>query len=378
MKKITYIIIISLFVGACGSQTNKEKLTELKKERNELRKQLSSVNNEIAGVEKAIQKDGGKLPSKNLTYVKTDEAKISTFKHFLKIQGEITSDNNIGVPAETPGVVKKVFVEEGDEVKKGQKLAQLDASVIEKQLEELNTSYDLAKTVFERRKRLWDKEIGSEIQYLQAKNNKEALEKKIETVKEQLSKTTITSPLNGTIDDVLLKQGEMAAAGLPAFQVVKMSEMKIRAEISESYLNQVEKGNPVKISPATSNNTFLSEVKTVGKVINAENRTYMIEVGLPAEAKTITPNMIMDLEVMNYQNDNAIAVPVNVVQKTNNRRFLFVAEQKNGHLAAVKKWVTTGKTYKKNVEILEGLQPGEKVIVSGYQDISDGEKISVK
>lgn len=378
MKKIAYIVILSLFVVACGSQSNKEKLTELKKQRNELQKQLSAINNQIAEVEKAIQKDGGKLPSRNLAYVKTDEAKVTTFRHYLKLQGEITSDNNIGVPAESPAVVKKIFVEEGDDVSKGQKLAQLDASVIEKQLDELKTSYDLAKTVFERRKRLWDKEIGSEIQYLQAKNNKEALENKIETIREQLSKTTIVSPLNGTIDDVLIKEGEMAAAGLPAFQVVKMAEMKIRAEISESYLNQVEKGNPVKIFPANSNKTYLSEVKTVGKVISSENRTYTIEVAIPDEAKSMSPNMIMDLEVMNYKNDSAMAVPVNVVQKTNNKRFLFVAETKNGQPVAVKKWVTIGKAYKKNVEIVEGLQPGDKVIVSGYQDISDGEKITIK
>ncbi len=378
MKNIAYIIILSLFIAACGNQTKKEKLTELKKERNELQKQLSSVNNQIAEAEKAIQREGGKLSSRNVTYVKTSEVNTSAFKHYLNIQGEITSDNNIAVPSETPGVVKKVFAEEGDQVSEGQKLAQLDASVIEKQLEELKTSYELAKTVYERRQRLWDKKIGSEIQYLQAKNNKEALERKIETVKEQLSKTAIVSPIDGTVDDVLIKEGEMAAAGLPAFQVVKMSQMKIHAEVSESYLHEIEQGNPVTITPANSSKIFLSKVKTVGKTINPDNRTYMIEVAIPGEAKNITPNMIMDLEVMNYQNPEAIVVPVNVVQKTNNRRFLFVAETKNGEKVAVKKWVSIGKAYNKKVEILSGLKAGENVIISGYQDLSNGEKITVK
>lgn len=378
MKKITYIIILSLFVTACGNQTNKEKLTELKKERNEIRKELSAINNKIAEIEQSIKKQGGELPSRNITYVKTSETDYSTFKHYLKIQGEITSDNNISVPAESPGIVKKVYAEEGDNVTKGQKLAQLDAEVIRKQLDELKTNYELAKTVFDRRKRLWDKKIGSEIEYLQAKTNKEALEKKIETVKEQMRTTTIVSPINGTIDDVLIKEGEMAAAGRGAFQVVKMSDMKIRAEISESYLNQVEKGNPVEISSKNSSESYQSVVKTVSKVINPENRTYFIEIAIPQEAKNLTPNMIMDIQVMNYKNDKAITVPVNIVQKTNNRRFIFVADTKNGEKVAVKKWVVTGKAYNKKVEILEGIKAGEEIIVSGYQNISDGEKITVK
>jgi len=378
MKNIVYLIFLSLLFVACGQQNDQGKLKELKKQRNEIKSQLSEINSQIADIEKNIQKEGGELPSRNLTHVRTDRSKFSTFKHFLKIQGEITSDNNIGVPAETPGVVKRVYVEEGDEVSKGQQLAQIDASVIKKQLDELETNYELVKEVYHRRRRLWDKEIGSEIQYLQAKNNKEALEKKMATIEEQLQKTTISSPINGTVDDVLIKEGEMAAAGRPAFQVVKMTDMKIQAEVSESYLHQIEKGNPVEITPANSSETFNSKVKTVGKVIDPDNRTYLLEVEIPSEAGAATPNMIMDLKVMNYKNDSAVVVPVNVVQKTNNRRFLFVTGEKNGRKVAVKKWVSIGKTYNKKVEILEGLTPGEEVIIAGYQNLSDGEKISIK
>lgn len=378
MKKIAYIVTLSLLIIACETPSNQEKLTELKKQRNELKQELSSVNQQIDEIQQSIENQGGKLPSKNITHVRTQKVNLRTFRHFLTVQGEITSDNNIAVPAESPGVVKRIFVEEGDEVAQGQKLAQLDDAIIQKQLEELKTSYNLAKTVYERRKRLWDKKIGSEIQYLQAKNQKESLEKKIETVKEQLSKTTIVSPISGTVDDVLIKEGEMAAAGLGAFQVVKMTDMKIKGEVSESYLSEVEKGNPVKVFPANSDKSFTSEVITVGKVINPDNRTYMIEVAIPDEAQFITPNMIMDLEVMNYKADSSIAVPVNIVQKTNNRRFIFVTGTQNGEKVAVKKWVKTGKTYNQEVEILEGLKKGEEIIIAGYQDLSDGEKITVK
>lgn len=378
MKKIAYIIILALFVSACGSQTNKEKLKDLKKERNEIQKELSAINNKIGELEQTIKEKGEKLPSRNITHVRTKKTTYSPFRHYLKIQGEVTSDNNIAVPAESPGVVKRVYVEEGDEVTAGQKLARLDASSLEKQMEELEKGYELAKTIYERRKRLWDKEIGSEIQYLQAKNEKERLEKQIESLKEQLNKKTITSPIDGTVDEVLLKEGEMAAAGRGAFQVVKMMDMKIRGEISESYLNQVKRGDPVTVSPPNSSESFTSTIKTVGQVINQANRTYYVEVAIPRKVKNITPNMIMDLEVLNYKAESAISVPVNIIQKTNKRRFLFVTGEENGQKVAVKKWITMGKTYNKKAEITEGLQDKENIIVAGYQDLSDGEKIIVE
>ena len=378
MKKFAYIIILALFVSACGSQTNKEKLKDLKKERNEIQKELSAINNKIGELEQTIKEKGEKLPSRNITHVRTKKTTYSPFRHYLKIQGEVTSDNNIAVPAESPGVVERIYVEEGDKVTKGQKLARLDASSLEKQMEELKKGYELAKTVYERRKRLWDKEIGSEIQYLQAKNEKERLEKQIESLKEQLHKKTITSPIGGTVDDVLLKEGEMAAAGRATFQVVKMTDMKIRGEISESYLNQVEKGNPVTVSPTHVSESFTSTIKTVGQVINQANRTYYVEVAIPKEIKNITPNMIMDLEVLNYKADSAISVPVNIIQKTNKRRFLFVTGEENGQKVAVKKWITIGKTYDKKAEIIEGLQDNENIIVAGYQNLSDGEKIIIE
>ncbi|MCF8333097.1 MAG: efflux RND transporter periplasmic adaptor subunit [Bacteroidales bacterium] len=378
MKKITYLIILALFVSACGSQTNKEKLKELKKERNEIQKELSAINNKIGKIEQTIKEQGEKLPSRNITHVRTKKTSYSPFRHYLKIQGEVTSDNNIAVPAEAPGVVQRIYVEEGDEVTAGQKLAQLDAASLENQLEELKKGYELAKTVYERRQRLWDKEIGSEIQYLQARNKKERLEKQIESVKEQLSKKTITSPIDGTVDDVLLKEGEMASAGRGALQVVKMADMKIRAEISESYLNQVERGDPVSVSPANASESFTSKIKTVGQVINQMNRTYYVEIAIPQQIKNVTPNMIMDLEVLNYKADSAISVPVNIIQKTNQRRFLYVAGEENGQEVAVKKWITIGKTYNKKAEIIEGLQGNENIIVAGYQDLSDGEKIIIE
>lgn len=378
MKKSVIIpIIILLFIG-CTSNNQQEQLKELKKERNELQTELDNINQEIKKIETAIKGEGGDLPSRNIKNVAVSQVATTTFKHFINAQGEVISDNNISIPVEAPGVVTTLFVEEGDEVKKGDKVAQIDASVLKKQLEELKSGLDFARDVFERRKRLWDKNIGSEIEYLQAKNNKENLEKKLATTREQLSKTSITAPFTGTIDEVFLKEGEMAPAGFRAARIVQLSGMKIQADISENYLNQVSRGNKVFVKPVNGFTEYTSRVVTVGKVINDKSRTFPVEIALPAADNHWTPNMIMSLEILNYTNDEAILAPVNVIQKTQNKQFLFIAKQQQDKWTAEKIWVTTGKSYDNQVEILSGLNAGDRIITAGYQGLSDGASITVE
>jgi len=378
MKKTAYLFVVILFMASCSSGDKNEQLKELKKERNNLKTELNNINQQISKIEDKILGNGGELPARNQTFVKTSVMQTETFRHYINVQGDISSDNNIMVPVESPGVVKTIYVEEGDDVKKGQKLARIDASVIEKQITELKTNLDFARDVFERRKRLWEKEIGSEIEYLQAKNTKETLEKKLATVNEQLSKTTIKAPLSGTVDEVFLKEGEMAPAGFAAARVVQLSKMKIKAEVSESYLNQIAKGNEVIVSPVNSNEKYISKVITVGKIINPDNRTFLVEVALPEAKSLSTPNMIMELKILNYINENAITVPVNVVQKTQNKHFLFMAKQSGDKWVSEKRWIKTGMTFKNKMEITDGLKQGEYVITSGYQGLGDEEPIVIK
>lgn len=378
MKKIAYLFVVIAFLASCSSSDKSEQLKELKKERNKLKTEIDKVNQQISNLEADILDNGGELQARNQTFVSTASAEADTFRHYVNAQGEISSDNNIMVPVESPGVLKTIFVEEGDDVRKGQNLAQIDASIIEKQITELKSSLDFARDVFERRKRLWEKEIGSEIEYLQAKNTKENLEKKLETVKEQLSKTTINAPISGTVDEVFLKEGEMAPAGFAAVRVVQLSKMKIKAEVSESYLNQIQKGNEVIVSPVNSTEEYISEVITVGKIINPDNRTFMIEVKLPESKNLSTPNMIMELKIMNYVSANTLSAPVNIVQKTQNKYFLFVASKSGDSWVAEKRWVEMGMTYKNEAEIIDGLKAGDKIITAGYQGLGDGEQIVIK
>jgi hypothetical protein len=154
--------------------------------------------------------------------------------------------------------------------------------------------------------------------------------------------------------------------------------MKIKAEVSESYLNQIKKGNEVIVSPVNSSEEYISEVITVGKIISPDNRTFMIEVKLPESKSLSTPNMIMELKILNYVSENTLSVPVNIVQKTQNKHFLFVASKSGDTWIAEKRWVEKGMTYKNEAEILDGLNSGDKIITAGYQGLGDGEQIVIK
>ncbi|MDZ7777475.1 MAG: efflux RND transporter periplasmic adaptor subunit [Bacteroidales bacterium] len=378
MKKIVFFPVIALLFVACTPGSQQEQLKELKKERNALETQLNNIDQKIKDIESAIKGSGKELPSKNIKQVAVSELRTTGFKHYISAQGEVISDNNIFIPVESPGVVSAIFVDEGEEVAKGAKIAQIDASILKKQMEELKNGLDFAKDLFERRKRLWDKNIGSEIEYLQAKNNKENLEKKLATTREQLSKTTITAPISGTIDELFLKEGEMAPAGFRAARLVQMTKMKIKSDISENYLNQVQKGNKVIVKPVNGFKEHISQVTTVGKVINEKSRTFPVEIALPQAQNSWTPNMIMALEILNYTNDEAILAPLNIIQKTQNQQFIFVAEQQEGKWVAKKRWVETGRSYDNKVEILNGLAAGDKIITAGYQGLSDDVTIAIQ
>lgn len=378
MKKIAIIPVIIMFLASCSSNSEQDKLKELKQQRNDLQTELEKVNQQITEFENNILDEGGTLTQRNITEVKISPAAVDTFNHFVSSQGEVISDNNIFVPVESPGVVNEVYVDEGDDVSKGQKIAQIDASIIKKQIDELKNGLEFATDVFQRRKRLWDKNIGSEIEYLQAKNQKEDLEKKLATTMEQLDKLTIKAPIAGTVDEVFLKEGEMAPAGFQAARILQLSDMKIKAELSESYINQIKKGNKVVVKPINGFKEYTSEVITVAKAINDRSRTFTVEIALPGDNNQWTPNMITSLEILNYTNEQAITVPVNVIQKTQNKQFLFVAQQNGDKWVANRKWIESGKSYNNQTEVVSGLKANDKVITAGYQGLSDGVEISVK
>lgn len=374
MKTIAIFLILSILMITCGSEDKQAHLRELEAKRDALTEEIEQFKQEIA------QESGGQLEGKTAC---VDIAKVEPgiFKHYIKVQGTVESDNNIFIPPQASGIVKKIYVREGDKVLKGQLLVELDGAIYESTIAELETNLELARTIFERQERLWKKKIGSEIQYLQAKTNKESLEKRLATVTEQYQLTKISAPISGTIDEVHIKVGEAATAGFGAIRIVQLSELKIEAALSENYISQVKKRDTVQVHIPVLGRSFYQTIDAVSQVIDPKNRTFNIELKIPKSEPAIKPNMLAVLTINDYSNPVALTVPVNIVQRTVSRKFLFVASEhpefSGERLVVAKRFVKTGKYYNDRVEIMEGLNPGEKVVVLGFQDLADGQTVMV-
>ena len=374
MRKLFSIMVLGIFLLSCGSDDSQSKLRELESQRDVLNEKISELKKEIA-------QNNGDSNKNNLSYVEIRNIKSKEFKHYIKIQGTIESDNNILIPPQTGGIVKKIYVNEGDRVQKGQLLAELDASIYESTLAELKTNLELVRTVFERQERLWNKKIGSEIQYLQAKTNKESLEQKLNTVNEQYKLTKITSPISGTIDQILIKEGEAAAPGFGAIRVVQLSDLKIKAALSESYISNVKTGDLVDVNIPVLEKNLKLKIDAVSQVIDHKNRTFNIEITIPKNESSIKANMLAVLTINDYTNPAALTVPVDVLQQTGSEAFLFLVkehpEYPNERWLVEKRIVKSGKYYNEEIEITKGLSENEDIVVFGFQDLADGQQVKI-
>jgi RND family efflux transporter MFP subunit len=373
MKKIALLIILGgLILTACRPGDKQSQLQKLERQRDALNVKIEQLKAELA------QSGGGqKRAREQLMYVAISDVKPQVFQHFIKVQGIVESDNNILIPFQASGVVEKILVDEGDRVIKGQLLAELDGAIYESNIAEVENALDLANTIYERRKRLWDKNIGSEIEYLQAKNNKENLEKRLETLQEEYQLTKITSPISGSVDNIVIKEGEMAAAGMGAIRIVQLSKLKVVASLSENYISRVQKNDMVHIEIPVLGLEFEHSIDAVAQVIDPDSRTFEIAIEVPREQKRIKPNMLAVVTINDYKNPEALVVPQNIIQKTGTDQFLFVASKNNGRWIAKKRVVQTGESYDNRIEITEGLEEGDFIITSGFQNLADGQAVTV-
>ena len=370
-NKLLIPILIVLLISACGPRDKQGQLARMEAQREALDVQIEQLKAEIAG-------DTDATPKQALAYVRGIELQPSLFQHYIQVQGTVESDNNILIPAQSNGVVKKVHVRRGELVSQGQLLAELDGAILERGIEELTHSLELVTTIYERQERLWKKNIGSEIEYLQAKNNKENLEKKLETLNEQYKLTKIHAPISGSVDDVMIKEGEMAAAGYGTIRIVQLARLKITASLSENYISMVSRNHPVKILIPVIGRELELKIDAVSQVIDPNNRTFQIEIKIPAREKDIKPNMLSVVTINDYTNAEALTVPYNVVQDTGTGYFLFVAEKQIDQWIAKRQPVTLGENYADRVEIREGLSAGEFVITFGFQALADGQTVSIQ
>jgi len=368
-NKIIYLSIIALFT-ACGGGSpdkNKEDLEKLKKQKTEL-------ETKIAALEEAVEKADTSKKDVKIIEVTTMPVNAQTFKTYIEVQGHIDADENVSLSSEMPGTITKVNVKVGDAVSKGQVLAETDARVYYQQIADLQTSLDLAKQVFEKQKNLWDQKIGTEIQFLQAKNTKESLENKLSTFQETIRMSKIISPISGNVDAVNVKVGQAVAPGVPAINVINFNNLKVKADVAESYAARVKNGNEVQIVFPDMNDSIFSKVNYASRAINALTRTFNVEVLLDNK-KEYHPNMVAILKINDYQSPKPqLVVAEKYIQKGATESYIMIAE--NGK--AVRKSVTINHQYNGNAEIISGLTAGDLIITDGYDLVNDGDAINIK
>jgi RND family efflux transporter MFP subunit len=369
MKKSLFILGLLIVVMACSSPDKKAKLEKLKKEHDHVSAQIATLEKELN------TKD--KTPA---TIVSVQPLIIQPFEHYIEVQGRIDGNENIGVSPRTAGVVTRVIVKEGETVKKGQALAELDADVLKRNLSDLQSQLTYVTDLYEKQKALWDQKIGSEVQYLTAKNNKESIENKIASLEDQISMSSITSPIDGTVEDIPIKVGQLAVAGVPAFRVINFAKAKAVADVGEAYSSKIKTGDQVKIFLPDFNDELQQKVTFASKFINPTNRTFVVEVELPPSANLVyRANMIAVIRIKDYSNSSTIAISQNFIQSSKDEGlYVFLAKDENGKKVARKTFIKTGITYNGLTEILSGLKDGDKLITAGYKDLYDGQVIDYK
>jgi RND family efflux transporter MFP subunit len=371
--RIAFALFIAGLLAACSATTpdndKNERLAKLKEQQASITKEIQKLESEIA----AGNPDS--LVAMKAKDVAVSELVLQKFDHYVQTQGHIESENNVMVSAEMMGVVTNVYVTEGQAVSKGQVLAQLDNSVISRNIESMEAQLELATSVYERQKNLWDQKIGTEVQFLQAKTNKESLEKQLASLREQKDKTRIKAPISGTVDAIIVKAGENIAPGMPAVRVVNTSDLKIQAPVSEAYVTDIKKGDKVLVKISELGKEVQAKVTFVSRTIDILSRTFNVEVALPSNPD-LRPNMTATVRIVFETDPSAVVVPINVVQEVNNEKIVYIAEQKGKHLVASKKVITVDGVYG-NLAHVEGLNAGDKLITVGYQGLNDGDYIEI-
>lgn len=384
MKHIFKIAILSLIIVSCESKEQSvddilasKDIASIQAKKNELVTQQQELASKIKRIEDTLKVLS---PDKNVPLVTTITAKKEEFKHYLELQGSVETKQNLVLTPEMPGILNQVFVEEGQKVAKGQILAYIDDGGLSQQKAQAQIQANLAKTTFERQKRLWDQKIGSEIQYLNTKSNYETLKETVNQLNQQLAKTAIRAPFSGVVDDVITEQGSVVAAGqTQIIRMVNLSDMYIETDIPESYITSITKGKDVEVMFPILGKTLDAKIRQTGNFINPANRTFKVEIAVPNKDKSIKPNLTARLKINDYTNENAILIPQSIIsENANGEQYVYVLSDKNEDKAtATQVIIETGKTQGDKIEVLSGIEDNALIIDEGARSVKSGQTVRV-
>jgi len=379
MKTKYLFPIIILIAAACGESNENKSLEAKKTELEKARKEFQDLKMKIVGLETELSAMDPEFARQNnkAVLVSTFVAEHKPFEHKVEVRGAVQSRRNVMLSAQTAGEIRRINVREGQNISAGQVLIELDADVIRKTIDELKTSIELATTVYEKQSKLWEQKIGTEVQYLQAKNNKESLEGKLATAYAQLNLAIIKAPFSGTVDELPARLGEMAAPGIPMIRIVSTDEMYLKSDVSERFIGRFKAGDKVDILFPLLNKKLESQIASLGQVINEENRTFEVEVKLPKVDFIVKPNQVVVLQLRDYVNQEALAVPTRLIQRDEDGQYIYVVEKRENATVARKVHVATGISSVNETEIVEGLKGEEQIVDQGFRDLTEGVEVTV-
>ncbi len=373
MYKNSLPVLGIFFLSACSSPAPKP--GDAKAKLAELQKQQQQINQQIV----SLQESGGAKDSSsqaNLKDVGITTLAFKPFAHYINTQAIVQSDQNLDVVPQTQGIYRAIYVKEGQHVSKGQALGKVDDLVLQRNLAQLQTQFDLSKVLYEKRKKLWAQQIGTEVDYLQSKTNFESLSAQVSILHQQIAQTVVVSPVSGTVDQVNARLGEAATPAAPGFRVVNTDVLKVTAGLSESYLGRVKNGTPAVLTFPDINRTIHAKVDFVGYTLDQTSRTFAVQTRLLHE-KGIKPNMTAQMRIQDYTNARTLVLPIDVVQSTLEGQYVFVVRTSNNQRIAQKKVVKLGLSQDGQVQIIEGLNAGDQVITTGYRGLEDQQGIQL-
>ena len=386
MKTIYQFILLTLLLASCGGDNQKsvekiiasenidairEKRAEIVSKQQDIAAQLKKLDVKIAQLDTA----------KRIPLITTFKAKEEVFNHYLELQGNVQTKQNIVIFPEMAGILQRVLVIEGQRVSKGQLLASIDDGGLGQQVAQLQIQTNLAKTTFERQERLWNQKIGSEIQYLQAKSNYEAQQKAVDQLQSQLAKTSVRAPFSGVIDDVITDQGSVVAPGQSQLmRIVNLNDMYIETDVPENYITNVTKNKNVEVEFPILGKTMDAKIRQAGTFINPANRTFKVEIAIPNKDKNIKPNLTAKLKINDYTNPNALLIPQSIISENENgQQYIYIIKDKKENREAVAERIIieTGKTQEDVIEVLSGIKNGAEIIQEGARSVKDGQTVKV-
>jgi membrane fusion protein, multidrug efflux system len=375
MKNTFYILSTIVVLVAC-SKGGGDKLSEKKAELAKLQAEEKTISASITKLQAELDILDPQKDVEKVITVTVSPLASQNFKHFVEIQGRVDAKNNIFVSPQMGGAITNLYVKEGDYVKKGQIIATIDNAVLKQSIQEIDYQLETAKIFYEKQKSLWDQKIGTEIQYIQAKSNVESLEKRISTLKTQTAMTSVVSPIGGFVDEVRMKAGEMAAPGIGIVRVVNSDNLKVVAQVADTYASTIKQGDVVIVKFPDLGKETTAKLTFVGQTVNAASRTFVVEASIPKIDSQLKPNMTAVLNINDQAKGNAIIINQNYIQHTELGDIVYVAVTEGAKKVARSRKVTTGITYNGDIEITSGLQTGDMLITQGYQDLVDGQAVN--